>query len=372
MDKNIDRLIKISQTFGKNPDYIIAGGGNSSYKDEDRMWVKASGTSMADIDENGFVCLDRNKMQVLSEKTYSDDATAREQEVKQDLQNAILFPEGKRPSVEASMHEVIQYAFIMHTHPTLVNGVLCAKKSKEMIEDLFGDDVVYVPYTDPGYVLFKEVVNALLKYKDKKAKEAQIIFLENHGVFVGADSCEEIEKIYTEIEEKLKSKASSCPPDSGKGDNEALLKLAGQIELNGEESKVYAAVDDSELTKSFVKDANSFASVSVPFTPDNIVYCKSKYLLVTDKDDVNARIASFKKECGYNPKVIALEGKGLVCIEENMKSAKIVLDVYKDMMKVSYLSESFGGPRPMTQQQIDFIDNWEVENYRRKISKESK
>jgi hypothetical protein len=42
--------------------------------------------------------------------------------------------------------------------------------------------------------------------------------------------------------------------------------------------------------------------------------------------------------------------------------------VFEDAMKVAYLSHSFGGPHPMTQEQIDFIDNWEVENYRRSVS----
>ena len=47
------------------------------------------------------------------------------------------------------------------------------------------------------------------------------------------------------------------------------------------------------------------------------------------------------------------------------------MDVFRDMMKVSFITRSFGGPRSMTRQQIDFIDNWEVENYRRKVSKDS-
>ena len=38
------------------------------------------------------------------------------------------------------------------------------------------------------------------------------------------------------------------------------------------------------------------------------------------------------------------------------------------MMKVSYLSRNFGGPDPLTDDQISFIDNWESENYRRNIA----
>jgi hypothetical protein len=46
-----------------------------------------------------------------------------------------------------------------------------------------------------------------------------------------------------------------------------------------------------------------------------------------------------------------------------------VLEVFTDMMKISYLSEQFGGPHFMSSEQINFIDNWEVENYRRSVAK---
>ena len=38
------------------------------------------------------------------------------------------------------------------------------------------------------------------------------------------------------------------------------------------------------------------------------------------------------------------------------------------MMKIATIAQAFGGEHPMTPKQIDFIDNWEVENYRRKVS----
>ncbi|MDR2041262.1 MAG: SDR family NAD(P)-dependent oxidoreductase, partial [Tannerella sp.] len=46
----------------------------------------------------------------------------------------------------------------------------------------------------------------------------------------------------------------------------------------------------------------------------------------------------------------------------------IILDVYEDMMKIAEAAQSFGGEHPMTRAQIDFIDHWEVENYRRRVS----
>ena len=112
--------------------------------------------------------------------------------------------------------------------------------------------------------------------------------------------------------------------------------------------------------------------VSRPFSPDIIVYCKSSYLFLwkdTGPDEIPAAVENFESRYGYYPKVILQEGGGLSVVEENEKSLKTVLDVFLDLMKISYLSEQFGGPHFMSPEQIRFIDNWEVEHYRRKIAK---
>ena len=68
------------------------------------------------------------------------------------------------------------------------------------------------------------------------------------------------------------------------------------------------------------------------------------------------------------PKVLLIKGIGLVAVGDNAKQCDIILDVFEDAMKVAYIAQSFGGALPMKQTLIDFIDNWEVENYRRSIS----
>ncbi|MFQ9502884.1 MAG: class II aldolase/adducin family protein [Alistipes indistinctus] len=78
----IKQLIRISQFYGSDSRYVIAGGGNTSYKNADKLWVKASGHALATITEEGFAVLDRNKLNVISQKQYPADTAAREEEVK--------------------------------------------------------------------------------------------------------------------------------------------------------------------------------------------------------------------------------------------------------------------------------------------------
>jgi rhamnose utilization protein RhaD (predicted bifunctional aldolase and dehydrogenase) len=152
----IQDLISISQFYGSDSRFVIAGGGNTSYKNAEKIWVKASGSSLATITEDGFAVLDRAKLNLMSEKSYSTNTAEREEQVKNDLADATI-TKGKRPSVETSMHNVIDYAFVVHLHPTAVNGLMCGQNAEADLLKLFGEKNVYIPYTDPGYVLFKVV-----------------------------------------------------------------------------------------------------------------------------------------------------------------------------------------------------------------------
>ena len=186
MEKALKELMDVSHLYGRNKAYVIAGGGNTSYKNAEMLWIKASGVYLDTIDENGFVALSREKLKVISEKSYSEDSSLREAEVKEDLNKAVISPKDKRPSVETSLHELIDYRFIVHTHPTKVNGLMCSNRSKEVCEELFGNRALYISYTDPGYVLFKKVSAEIQNFKKKHHVIPHLIFLENHGVFVAA------------------------------------------------------------------------------------------------------------------------------------------------------------------------------------------
>ena len=72
----IQDLITISQFYGGDSRFVIAGGGNTSYKNAEKIWVKASGSSLATITEDGFAVLDRSLLNPMSEKKYSADAAA--------------------------------------------------------------------------------------------------------------------------------------------------------------------------------------------------------------------------------------------------------------------------------------------------------
>jgi NAD(P)-dependent dehydrogenase (short-subunit alcohol dehydrogenase family) len=84
---------------------------------------------------------------------------------------------------------------------------------------------------------------------------------------------------------------------------------------------------------------------------------------------VPAALETYKGRWGYTPKILLISGLGVVAVEDTKRSAETCLDMFEDLMKVSFLSDAFGGPRFLTPRDIQFIETWEVESYRARVAK---
>lgn len=376
--KELQDLVQISQFYGKDSRYVIAGGGNTSYKNSEKLWVKASGYSLASITEDGFAVLDRSKLSVISEKSYPANPALREEEVKNDLAAACI-TKARRPSVETSMHNAMSASFVVHLHPTLVNALMCSQNAEKATAEILGSNALYIPYIDPGYVLFKEVETRIKRYKAAHGVEPEAILLQNHGVFVGADSTEKVKAVYSEVLGKIEAAIAAPLPEEESGNacttGVSVQKVIPAIRMMlSRQGQKTLKVAGSALASYFAGSEERFKKVSCPFTPDVIVYCKSSYIYVDEAGEeaillaAEKKIETFVKTYGYTPKVILIKGAGLVAVGDSAAGCDAILDVFTDMMKIAFLAQSFGGEHPMTQAQVSFIDSWEVENYRRKIS----
>lgn len=386
--KQIEDLIAISRKFGQDSRFVIAGGGNTSYKDENRLWVKASGHALATITEDGFAVLDRALLNEMGEKAYNEDTAIREEQVKNDLSVACITKD-RRPSVETSLHNCMGFAFVVHLHPTLVNGLMCSVNAEAACKEIF-PDALYIEYTDPGYTLFKKVYDRIKAYKAEKGKEPQVIFLQNHGIFVGGDTTAEIEGIYSEVLGKLEAKVAALPEgDTAVSETvtDVVPAIRQMLSRPGRGFKTLKVtknalvdffIDGCSVTSTgSVTDCpgkSGFDKIAKPFTPDIIVYCKSSYIFIEAESDeeilkqAEEEIEAFVSGKGYTPKVLLIKGIGLIAVGDSSRNAQIITDVFTDAMKIAFYAQSFGGEHPMEQAWIDFIDNWEVENYRRKVA----
>ena len=374
----LEELVDISREVGADPDYVLAGGGNTSFKDGRTLYVKASGVPLATIDQAGFVALSRERLSAMASRPYSRDPVRREEEVKRDLLAARVDPASSlRPSVEASLHDVIEHPYVVHTHPHLVNAMLCGRAGASAVKRLFGDQAVHVPYTDPGYTLYLKVKAELEK---RGGRQPPLIFLENHGVFVGGPSPDAVRERYRTLMQALRAEVRPIPDPARAPPRAAAAEVlpALRMILSGEALKVGAFLS-SPLADHFTRSAAAFVDVASAFTPDQVVYCKAHALHVDAEGAPGEVIAAFQAalprftaEHGHPPKIVALRSLGVAAFEDSAASAEIALAVFEDAMKIAAQAASFGGPRFLTPEAIAFLDSWEVENYRRSVSRGEK
>ncbi|MDD3366617.1 MAG: class II aldolase/adducin family protein [Sphaerochaetaceae bacterium] len=365
MQHDITELLEVSRRYGSDARYVLLGGGNTSLKIDDVMYVKASGHALANIDASGFVAMSLPRLEAIWNKTYPEDPTQREKEVLADMMASRSDGETARPSVEALLHAIIPFRYVVHLHPAIVNGLTCSQSGKTAAARLF-PEALWIPLVNPGYILAKTVRDAQAEYKKKNAKDASLILLQNHGVFVAADTIQEIDQCYKDIMDILQRSIVRKPiftvvkPNAA---HVALVQKAMQTYYGGKQP--YPIIANRELSTR-LSNLESFASISSSYTPDHIVYSGFAPLWVDKtvffaKDTVSVLIELFKNfeiEHGVPAKIIAVQETAVFAINE------AALLLFLDTVKVAAFTESFGGPRFMDANQINFIRNWEVESYR--------
>jgi len=376
---SLKELVEISNFYGFNPNFVLAGGGNTSFKTEDFLYIKGSGTSLADIKEDGFVKMNRRRLGAMWEKSYPEDVDAREAAVLEDLMDAReKGEENKRPSVETSLHDLFPQRYVVHTHPALINGVTCSKEGKRIISQLFKDKALWVDSVMPGYVLASTVRQRLLEYRKQHLTDPEIVFLQNHGIFIAADTTEDIKRITDDVVKRLENLLQRKPDFSVVPFNkERAVSLAPAIRMllkDGSDSSIVTFRMNRDIAH-LVESQESFVPVSSAYTPDHIVYCRHEPLFVPHLDDINKqyqvlekKIKEYREKNGFLPKIIAVEKLGIFAHGESKKAADIAADVFLDAVKISVYAESFGGHQFMSPSLIELINTWEVEAYRKRIS----
>ena len=180
-EADLSELIEVSRAFGGRPGFALAGGGNTSLKTGDTLWVKASGHRLATIDAGGFVALDRRRLSAMLDATdWPGEPAAREALFVERVMAARLDPHAGRPSVEALLHHLLPDRLVVHTHPRAVNALTCCVRGEALAAEALGGAALWQPYVDPGLTLAKDLRGRL-----RGRAGGRVVLMENHGL-VGA------------------------------------------------------------------------------------------------------------------------------------------------------------------------------------------
>jgi len=191
-------LLKLSHDLGREDRGLaMLGEGNTSCRvDADTFLVKASGSSLANLQENQLVACRFSALLPLLRAEPMTDA-----EVEKALLESRVDPTQPKPSVEAVFHAYFLSLpgidVVGHTHPVAVNSILCAGEAasiKFAHERRFPDEIVccgaksvLVPYVDPGTILAQKIMLETDQFITAENRPPRVILLQNHGLIaIGA------------------------------------------------------------------------------------------------------------------------------------------------------------------------------------------
>ncbi|WP_284078455.1 class II aldolase/adducin family protein [Herbaspirillum aquaticum] len=160
---------------------VQGAGGNASWKTPDTLWVKASGTWLADaLTKEIFVPVDLRHLRQAIEAQRFDEVPQ--------VQGASTL----RPSIETMLHALLPHKVVLHAHAVELLVHLVQADAKAVLQQVLGDRVrwVYIDYFKPGADLATAVFQQI-----KHVPDVEVVFLKNHGAVIGGDDVESVDRI---------------------------------------------------------------------------------------------------------------------------------------------------------------------------------
>ena len=187
----VEACAHFSRLIGGDTNLVLHGGGNSSVKasrpditgqDREAIFVKGSGWDMGSLEVPGLTPLDLPRLKQLLELRELSDV-----DMMRELSAAKLDPGSPNPSVETLLHAFIPFRAVQHSHADVIvtlTNLAGMNAPDEVVRNIFGDEVIVIPYVMPGFDLAQEVrENWASQFNDG----TQGMVLLNHGLFTFGD-----------------------------------------------------------------------------------------------------------------------------------------------------------------------------------------
>ncbi|MEP7200601.1 MAG: bifunctional rhamnulose-1-phosphate aldolase/short-chain dehydrogenase, partial [Chloroflexota bacterium] len=384
-------------------------GGNTSMKTvepdfrgrETRvLWVKGSGSDLATITNKGFTALRLDDvLPLVARETMSDD------EMVAYLSHCALSPGMPRASIETLLHAFMPAAHVDHTHADSVISFCCAPHSEALTREVFGDEVVWVPYIRPGFPLAKLIAQAV-----SQQPHARAVFMAKHGLVTWGDSAAQSYHNALEFIQRAEDAIAQREREPFGGAHSEALSTAERHALSahllpvvrgavGEKRGVILHYDDSESTLAFVNSAEGKRlALSGAACPDHLVHTKPTPLWL-DGDSLNVdELASRLREgmtifaANYQsyyeeqtreanlksniknqksiemddpfPRIILIPRVGLIATGKDAATARISAEIYQRAIEVMRGAHALGGFVPLTPAEDYGVEYWPLERYK--------
>lgn len=395
----VDACVHFSRLVGADTSLVLRGGGNTSVKVDEHdvlgrpvrvLRVKGSGSDLASIARSDF-----SGVRLEDVLPLIDRADMSDEEMVAYLARTLTGPGSPRPSIETLLHAFIPAASVFHSHADAVLSLINTPDPDAACRAAFGNTVLRIPYRRPGFLLSKEVGEAV-----RANPEALGLILLNHGAVTWGDTPEEAYRRHLELVARARAHVDArmqAPTFVAEAryrlDDEARRRAAAAIApvirgaLSREKHGVARWTDAPEVLD-FVGSARAReASAAGAATPDHILTTKRLPLWVDvdDPADVDAIARAFGEalerwRADYQayvgrwrtdepaleaaPRIILVPGLGMWTLGRTPKAATLARDIYLHTIGIMAGAEAMGGYRSLSERDGFAAEYWPLELYK--------
>jgi rhamnose utilization protein RhaD (predicted bifunctional aldolase and dehydrogenase) len=315
---------------------VQGAGGNISWKNGNVLWVKSSGSWLADANTiNIFVPvnLDLIRLAISNGDFFTTP---------QIIGNSSL-----RPSVETLLHALMPHKVVVHLHAVEILAYLVRPDPVSHFKRLIDHDInwCFIDYKKPGAELAEVVSKSLLKQQNP-----DILLLRNHGLVIGGDRIADVEIILQRLSRCLKNRIDPLMLNEGVAESARPLKLQDYVQCT-----------DYELNQ--LATNNYLASRlkgEWALYPDHVVFLGDKAFILDHTNSVDTLNALEKKPAFvFDIGNYVYENKAVTAAQ------KAQLRCYYDLLIRQPSTVKLVSLSPNA---IAELINWEAEHYRKKLS----
>lgn len=362
---------------------MLHGGGNTSMKGdvknvfdqvEKALFVKGSGWDLSSIEAEGFPAVGFEQLLKLAQLPGLSDS-----EMMRQLRLGLFDPSAPTPSVEAILHALIPFKYVDHSHADAVVTISNSPDGDKLLHQLYGDEVLILPYIMPGFILARQVADTTRHVDWNKLRG---IVLLHHGLFTFADDPQQSYDTMIELVDAAEglldqrcphSQAfASCTPDA-----EDYLCLAELRRAAGElyGFPVLLHLDHSPEAAGFANLTDAGALLRRgPLTPDHSIHVKAFGAELGDEPLTG--LASFAEryreyfrdhavdgqQClDLMPRYAVWQQRGMVYFAPNAKRLRIVRDITRHTLRAIQQAEALGGWEALSRPELFAVEYWELE-----------
>lgn len=344
-DGEFERFLALSKEIGGDILKTQGAGGNTSLKDGDTMWVKASGTWLAQAGDRDIMVPVRASP--LLEALRQGDPRA---EKAIDFVIGALNTSGLRPSIETSFHAALKNRVVAHYHCVNAIALSVLAQRDEILKvklDATGMKWATTPYRRPGTPLAREVDHAA-------GDKPDVLILYNHGIIVTGETVEEVSDRIKHVTVALEMpvRQVSSPNIS------ALQRMA--------DDSSYAPAADAASHQLALSPENIRIATGGSMYPDHVIFLGAQIGLLEAGQSLQAYLERFAGTEGGAPKMIIVPGSGVLVSNALTPGGQVMVRCLAEVVSripdgadVIYLSQA----------DEHELTNWEAEQYRQALDR---